>query len=134
MAIKNNDFFSLKEIALSALKAMGKLYNSYDYRTIFHSASGRMEDTKMFECLVYNERCYEFKFTRRRDPIEDALAPFEGIRDKIKTEVMKQYYSFIKDFYPILKIQTTRDRIFVRHCGFDYEILFTEKRGLKLDE
>ena len=34
----------------------------------------------------------------------------------------------------MLHIQTTKDRVFVNHCGWDYEITFVEKKGIKIDE
>ena len=136
MMAQNNDTFTVKEIAISALKGLARYFKvgGYDYRTIFHSPTGEMSDTKMFDCLIFNGKAYEFKFTRKRDLITDERAPFEGVRDKNKTMIMQDYADFVKDYYPMLHIQTTKDRVFVNHCGWDYEITFVEKKGVKIDE
>lgn len=129
----DNDIFTLKEIAFSALKAMAQNIHPFEYRTVFYSSTGKMEDTKMFEGVFLEKKFFEFKFTRKRTKILDTLAPFEGTTNKSKTMLMNSYAEFVKNFYPLMKIRTTKNRVFISHCGSDYEITFVEKRSIKYE-
>lgn len=107
----------------------------YKYKTVFFSNDGSMENTKMFEGVFYGGSYYEVKFIKRREPITDDLAQFEGImRNPEKSIIMSEYYNFVKLYYPILKIKSTANRIFISHCGEDYEMILTKKKGVVEDD
>lgn len=125
-----NDIFSLREIMLSAAKGMARSKN-LDFETVYHSSSGKMEDAKGYEGYWVDDKFYEFKVTRRRDPIDDKLTPFDGVKDGVKTHLLWQYLLFVHSAYPILKLKSTTNRVFVRHCGYDYEVTFIAKNLTK---
>lgn len=133
MAFKD-DLFTIRELAQSAFKAFASTNSEIEYRTIFYNTTGDMEDTTMLTGAIVNNSFFEFKLTRRRDPIEDEPAPFEGIKDLTKTVLMKKYFAFVKQYYPLLNMRSTINRIFINHCGYDYEITFIAKKGVKIDE
>ena len=127
MATKD-DVFTIREIAQSAFRAFAST-DKVKYKTVFHNTTNEMENAKMFCGAFVDSSFFEFKFTKKRDAI-DGFAPFEGVRDATKTMLMGGYLAFVKQNYPILKINSTRNRVFVSHCGIDYEITFVAKRGI----
>lgn len=127
-----DDVFTIREIAQSAFRAFAST-DEVTYKTVFHNATSEMENAKMFCGAFVGSSFFEFKFIKKRDPIDD-LAPFEGVRDATKTMLMSGYLTFVKQNYPILKIHSTKDRVFISHCGVDYEVTFVAKRGIVREE
>lgn len=127
-----DDVFTIKEIAQSAFRAFAST-DEVTYKTVFHNTTNEMENAKMFCGAFVGPSFFEFKFTKKRDPIDD-LAPFEGGRDTNKNLLLGGYLAFVKQNYPLLKINSTKNRVFVSHCGVDYEVTFTAKRGIVREE
>lgn len=120
---QKDDFFTIKEIAQSAFKGMATLTFPFEYKRIYQSE-------KVLDGAFFEGKFYEFKLTKRRDPIEDELAQFVGGKDGAKNALLSSYYEYVKLNYSILRIQSTVSRIFINHCGTDYEITFIAKRGM----
>lgn len=131
MAFKD-EVFTIKEVAQSAFRAFAST-DEVAYKTIFHNTTEDMENTKMLFGAFVGPSFFEFKFTKKRDPIDD-LAPFEGGRDTNKNLLLGGYLTFVKQNYPLLKIHSTKERVFVSHCGVDYEVTFVAKRGIVREE
>lgn len=127
-----DDGFFVKEVALSALKGMAHHYG-LNYRLVFHSPDGEMESAKGFDGLAQDGKYYEMKLTRKRTPFaREDYGDFEGPRDTTKQTFMVLFREFVRDYYPLLRVETTKNNMFISHCAVDYEITFVEKRGVKL--
>ena len=127
--MNKDEFFTLKEVAISAFKGMCERIGA-KCKTVVYNNTDDMKNAKMFDGVFVDDKFYEFKIIKRRDPIEGERTLYVGGTNKVKNDLLMNYYLYVQKSYPILNICSTIDSIFISHCQVDYEITFVLKRGV----
>ena len=122
------EFFTVREVLESALKGMANVKLEYKYEVIFYNTTTEMENAKMFIGVWYKENFYELKIIMKRERIERNLDyNVKGNKDTLYHD----FYYFVKDYYPILNLVQSHNKLYVVENLHDYEVSFIQKKGIK---
>lgn len=122
------EFFTIREVLESALKGMCNCKKEYDYEVIFYNNTTEMENAKMFVGVWYKQNFYELKIVMKRDKVDlDYNCSVKGDKGTLYFD----FYQFIQEYYPLLKIKQSNNRLYVVENLHDYEVSFIQKKLVK---